>query len=299
MRKRFHSSRHNGGARCEDDVFDAPRRDGGHPLAAVDSFPSDLLKDDCAKGVLLVDGGLLPPIMGIPPTVDETDPRRGRARQLDRASADGSASGDAVRADAEVPVGAALTLSFDQQRLSPKAGTQIVFVVSAGQVDDGLRCGPGGARLAVLVVRRDARLPREHDVARDDGRPRHARHRRRARRLRHARRARRPDERHRRAVRPRATSQADGAADGGASPPPQIWRRLRRDRRAVRARRARRRRLRDRAVPSAAVAEARRTTAWKRTARMRMVERRRRRSRAISRGLAAVGRSSVGLRLER
>ena len=28
-------------------------------LAAVDSFPSDLLKDDCAKGVLLVDGGLL------------------------------------------------------------------------------------------------------------------------------------------------------------------------------------------------------------------------------------------------
>ena len=105
-------------------------------LAAVDSFPSDLLKDDCAKGVLLVDGGLLPPIMGIPPTVDETI-----LRVVDLQS------GDAVRADAEVPVGAALTLSFDQQRLSPKAGTQIVFVVSAGQVDDGLRCGPGGAQL--------------------------------------------------------------------------------------------------------------------------------------------------------
>ena len=103
-------------------------------LATVDSFPSDLLKDDCAKGVLLVDGGLLPPIMGIPPTVDETI-----LRVVDLQS------GDAVRADAEVPVGAALTLSFDQQRLSPKAGTQIVFVVGAGQVDDGLRCGPGGA----------------------------------------------------------------------------------------------------------------------------------------------------------
>ena len=105
-------------------------------LATVDSFPSDLLKDDCAKGVLLVDGGLLPPIMGIPPTVDETI-----LRVVDLQS------GDAVRADAEVPVGAALTLSFDQLRLSPKAGTQIVFVVSAGQVDDGLRCGPGGAQL--------------------------------------------------------------------------------------------------------------------------------------------------------
>ena len=105
-------------------------------LATVDSFPSDLLKDDCAKGVLLVDGGLLPPIMGIPPTVDETI-----LRVVDLQS------GDAVRADAEVPVGAALTLSFDQQRLSPKAGTQIVFVVSAGHVDDGLRCGPGGAQL--------------------------------------------------------------------------------------------------------------------------------------------------------
>ena len=110
-------------------------------LAAVDSFPSDLLKDDCAKGVLLVDGGLLPPIMGIPPTVDETI-----LRVVDLQS------GDAVRADAEVPVGAALTLSFDQQRLSPKAGTQIVFVVSAGQVDDGLRCGPGGAQLGGLAL---------------------------------------------------------------------------------------------------------------------------------------------------
>jgi hypothetical protein len=106
------------------------------------AWPSDLLKNECEKGELLVAGDFAPPpIMGAMP---ELDASMLSVRML---TVDGEPDSEAELQDgATVAAGDALELKFVSRRESP-LNVHLVFITSSGEMANGQPCGQAGARL--------------------------------------------------------------------------------------------------------------------------------------------------------
>ena len=107
------------------------------------AWPSDLLKDGCAKGVLLVEGGFTPPpIMGALPELDLS------ILKLRLVRSDAEDEDDDARPYDGRPLqsGEALELTYSNPRQKP-FGVHLVFIASSGSMEDSVPCGDAGAIL--------------------------------------------------------------------------------------------------------------------------------------------------------
>ena len=112
------------------------------------AWPSDLLKDDCAKGRLLVEGGLTPPpIMGAIPELDLSILRlRVLSVDAETDEDDDSVTGAREYDGRDLIPGEALELIYENPRQKP-LGVHLAFVASSGAIAGAHACGTDGTVL--------------------------------------------------------------------------------------------------------------------------------------------------------